>query len=149
MSYVPRSPALRGLGYAFTIDGPFGQKTTINIPIEQAAKDAASIAMTELKTQGLKAAQSAAPALIKSIVPALLPVIQKDLLPPLIDQGRTALVSKIWPALEPQVRNEMTFAIGEAKGIAVTAALLVTLGICIPIAVSTLYLRREIRKGKA
>lgn len=80
-----------GLGYDVPISA-FGQKTTLKIGIESAIE---------------KMAMDAAKAAI--------PVVEKKLLPAVLDKAGDALVNDVWPRLQPKLRVEINRAIGIAQ----------------------------------
>lgn len=140
MSYdIVRRPlrATNGLGLDFTVTTPFGNKT-IGVPIEQFAKDAATIA----SKQGMSTLQKdLIPALIPILKTQLVPVLQKDVLPPLLKQVEaevTPMVAKIQKQVQPMIDDVVTKA--TVLGIGVALAVVGAIG------AQTWYLRREIRR---
>jgi hypothetical protein len=79
------------LGYDVPISA-FGQKTTLKIGIEEAVK---------------KMALDAAAAAI--------PLVEKKLLPVVLDKAADALVNDAWPRMQPKLRVEIDRAIAIAK----------------------------------
>jgi hypothetical protein len=132
--------SVRGLGYTMTIDTPIGpQKVTV--PIEKAASDAADLAMGVIKKKAIPLAEQAIPGMLKSAMPT----IQKEVLPPLFKAAEAELTTKIWPEFQPKIRAEIDYAMGKAT----TLGLLVGGIVAGSIALSTWYLRGQIRKGRA
>lgn len=140
MSYKQRQVPLRGLGYDFVIGTPIGSQKFV-LPVEKLANDAANIAVSNAQ-KGLVAVTDAAVGELKKRVPEItatvMPVIQKQVLPPLLKQVTDTAVNELWPQMKPKVESEIIFA-----GAILAAAMI------IPLAGVTLYLRREIRRGKA
>jgi len=131
MSYKPKFPLARapqGLGYVMTVNVPVVGATTFNIPLEKVVKDAANDAVDAVKTR------------LPEIADAALPILQKQIVPPLLAQAKAAA--------QPLIKSNLDYGLAEAKKIGSNVALMVVLGFAIPVAASTWYLRREIRKGK-
>lgn len=141
MGYVrtPRRGA-NGLGYSFTVDYGIG-KQKVSVPIEQMVQDASAMAVQQIHA-GMNEAAGAAVGVLKGKMPeiaeAVMPIMKTKVLPPLLAQVTDTAVNKLWPQMQPKVRTEVIFA-----GAVLAAAMLV------PLAVSTLYLRREIRRGRS
>lgn len=138
MSYT-KMRATNGLGYSFTVDYGIG-KQKVNVPIEQMVQDAGNLAVAQIK-QGTSDAATAAVGVLKQRMPeiadAVMPIMKTKVLPPLLAQVTDTAVNKLWPEIQPKVRTEVYVA----GAVLATAMLL-------PLALSTLYLRREIRRSR-
>ena len=121
------------LGYALTFNVPGVGTQKIFIPLENAISDAENLALVQLKTKGIPAAEAALPGLAKKAMP----ILKKDVLPPLLKQATDQVTTKLWPALKPEVQS-----------VATSTALLFGLAIALPIGVSTWWLTKQVRRSK-
>lgn len=120
-----------GFGYNITIGTPVGNQT-ISVPIEQMANDAGQMAI------------NAAWPPLKTKIEAELPTIISKLesqLPTVFAAASKEVVTNLWPQMQPKLRSEVDYALGEAK----KTGFLVGGAVVGAILLSTLYLRKQIR----
>lgn len=117
-----------GLGYPFTAQIPFVGAKTFNLPLESAVEKATSQAVDQLSSE------------LPTIIDNAMPTFQKSVFPPLVAQAKAAV--------QPIVKKAIDDGLVQADAIGTRVAWLTVIGLAVPLAASTWYLRREIRKGK-
>jgi len=122
----PSRVGVAALGYDLVIKTPIGTQK-IHVPIEQMAKDAAEMAVDAVWPPVKKKLDQALPELLKKGLDVALPAAQK------------AILTELWPKMQPKLRGEVDYAIGRAK----TIALFATLGLSGAVVAAALILRSK------
>lgn len=120
-----------GLGYNITVGTPIGNQT-FSIPIEKMASDAGQMA--------IDAAWPPMKAKLEAELPTLISKLEAEL-PTVMAAANKSVVTNLWPQMQPKLRVEVDYALGEAK----KTGMLIGGMVAGAVILSTLYLRKVIR----